>query len=613
MEALNGMNALTLVFVALCLFAIAYRFYGLFMADKVLRLKDERATPAVKYADGRDYVSTNKNVLFGHHFAAIAAAGPLIGPVLAAQFGFLPGALWILIGCVLAGATHDMVILFASVRHKGHSLGNIVSREIGPATGVVTGLAVFFILLLGLVGLALACINALHHAPWSLFTVFITIPIAVLMGFIMKSGTGRVGLASVVGLVLLLAGIIGGHFLMRPELLGEIFNIERNTLVFALPLYGFIASVLPVWMLLAPRDYLSTYLKIGTVLMLAVGIIFVHPNLQMPPVTKFFSGGGPIIGGPALPFLFITIACGAVSGFHAIIASGTTPKMLGREREALFVGYGAMLAEGFVAIMALIAACAMMPGDYFAINTPGAAYPALLAASPELAEVNLGYFSEQIGINLHDRTGGAVSLAVGMAYIFHNIPYMEELLGYWYNFAIMFEAVFILAAVDGVTRVGRIAIQESIGLLLPRFKDKSWLPGIITASALFSVFWGYLAYTGTIMAIWPLFGISNQLLGACALIVGTTMLLRLDRGKYCLCTAIPGVALACITFWAGFLQVSQSYIPRGQYLLAGMAILLMALMAFVFISAFRKWMELLRIKVTLKDEYGEPVKLLAQE
>ena len=613
MEFLNGMNALTLVFVALCVFAIAYRFYGIFLANKVLRLNNQRATPAVKYADKNDYVATNKTVLFGHHFAAIAAAGPLVGPVLAAQFGFLPGALWILIGCVLGGAVHDMVVLFASVRHKGQSLATIASKEINPLTGTVAGFAILFILILTLSGLSLACVSAMHDAPWSLFTVAITIPIAILMGLIMKFRKNSIVLASIVGVALLVVGIISGHHLMKPELFGSWFDWDIKSISLAVPVYGFFASVLPVWLLLVPRDYLSTYLKIGTILMLAIGIVFVHPTLEMPAITSFINGGGPVINGPVFPFIFITIACGAISGFHAIIATGTTPKMITNEREILFVGYGAMLTEGFVALMALIAACTLMPGDYFAINTPVDAYQDLVAMYPHLATVDLPFFIENIGIDLHGRTGGAVSLAVGMAHIFHNIPFMDELVAYWYNFAIMFEAVFILTAIDAGTRVGRFFLQEMLGRVIPKFDDKNWVPGIIITSTLFTATWGYLVYTGNISSIWPLFGISNQLLAACALIVCTTLLLRMNRKKYSLCTAIPGLFMAIITFWAGYIQVTTYYLPKGQYLLATLAITAMVLMLFVFISAFRKWMQLIKMNTTVIDEYGEEVKEIVAE
>lgn len=607
------MNALTLVFAALCIFAIGYRVYGVFLANKVLRLNSARVTPAVKYADGQDYVVTNKNVLFGHHFAAIAAAGPLVGPVLAAQFGFFPGALWILVGCVVGGGVHDLVVLFASVRHKGQSLASIASKEINPLTGTVAGFAILFILILTLAGLSLACVSAMHDAPWSLFTVIITIPIAIIMGLLMRYRKNSVGLASLLGVVLLAAGIISGHHLMESEVLSNMFDWSRQTISIAVPVYGFFASVLPVWFLLVPRDYLSTYLKIGTILMLAIGIVFVHPVMQMPAVTSFIHGGGPVISGPVLPFIFITIACGAISGFHAIIATGTTPKMIGNEREMLFVGYGAMLTEGFVALMALIAACTLMPGDYFAINTSSEMYPAFLEANPALGAVDLQYFIDKIGVDLHGRTGGAVSLAVGMAHIFNSIPFMDQLMAYWYNFAIMFEAVFILTAIDAGTRVGRFFLQEMLGRVVPKFNDKNWTPGVVITSVAFTATWGYLVYTGNINSIWPLFGMSNQLLAACALIVCTTMLLRLNRGVYSLCTAIPGVFMAFITFWAGYLQITTSYLPKEQYLLAALAAIAMVLMLFVFIGAFMKWMKLIRTRTTVKDAYGEDVKELVPE
>ncbi len=612
MEFLNGINALTLVFVAVLVFAIAYRYYGLFLANKVLRLNSNNVTPAVEFSDGKDYVPTNRNVLFGHHFAAIAAAGPLVGPVLAAQFGYLPGALWILIGCVLGGGVHDMVVLFASVRHKGQSLATIASKEIGPATGLIAGVAILFILILTLAGLSLACISAMHEASWSLFTVLATMPIAIVMGLIMRYRKDSVTLASIVGVVLLIVGITGGHELMQVREISNLFNWRIETISVAIAVYGFLASVLPVWFLLVPRDYLSTYLKIGTILMLAVGVIFVHPTLQMPAITDFVRGGGPIIGGPVLPFVFIVIACGAISGFHAVIATGTTPKMLSNEREILFVGYGAMLVEGFVALMALIAACTLVPGDYFAINTSREAYDAFILQHPNLGIVDLHHFNEMVGVDLRGRTGGAVSLAVGMAHIFNNIPFMDDVMAYWYNFAIMFEAVFILTAIDAGTRVGRFFLQEMLGRAVPKFHDKNWIPGIVITSLIFTFSWGYLVYTGNVSSIWPLFGISNQLLAACGLIVCTTMLIRMNRGKYALCSAIPGVFMAVITFWAGYEQIKDIYLPNEQYLLAFLALMAMILMLAVFVNAFKKWHSLLGIKTGKRDYYGDTVKELVE-
>lgn len=609
---LNGINALTLIFAAILIFAIAYRFYGIFLASKVLRLHPQRVTPAVEFADGQDYVKTDKKVLFGHHFAAIAAAGPLVGPVLAAQFGYLPGALWILIGCVLGGGVHDMVVLFASVRHKGESLATIASKEVSKPIGGITGIAVLFILILTLAGLSLACISAMHEAPWSLFTILLTMPIAIIMGLMMRYRKDSVTMASILGGVLLIVGIISGHYLMEIPRIANLFHWDSETISIAIAVYGFFASVLPIWLLLVPRDYLSTYLKIGTILMLTVGIIFVAPTLEMPALTSFVGGGGPIVGGPVLPFIFIVIACGAISGFHAIIATGTTPKMLGNEREILFVGYGAMLVEGFVALMALIAACTLMPGDYFAINTPVASYDAFLALHPELHTVDLPHFIDRIGIDLHGRTGGAVSLAVGMAHIFDKVPFMDDIMAYWYNFAIMFEAVFILTAIDAGTRVGRFFLQEMLGSVIPAFKDKNWWPGVIFCSAIFTFSWGYLVYTGNVSSIWPLFGISNQLLAACGLIICTTMLIRMNRKRYALCAAIPGILMAFITFWAGYLQITTIYLPEKEYVLATLAGVAMLLMGIVFIGTFQRWSQLFRIKTVKVDPYGEEVKELVE-
>jgi carbon starvation protein len=603
------MNALTLVFVSLCVFAIGYRFYGLFLANKVLELKADRVTPAVKLADGRDYVKTNEYVLFGHHFAAIAAAGPLLGPVLAAQFGYMPGALWLIIGCVLAGAVHDMVVLFASVRHRGRSLGKIAEAEIGKTVGHVASWAVLFILLLTLAGLSIAVVNAMHDSAWGTFTVFATIPIALIMGLYLHVWRdGDVKGASILGVALLFLAILAGPYVVASPTLGPMFTMSKKTIALTIPIYGFVASVLPVWLLLCPRDYLSTYLKIGTIVMLAAGICFVQPNLQMPAFTQFMNGGGPVIPGPVFPFLFITIACGALSGFHAIIGTGTTPKMIGNERDILFVGYGAMLTEGFVGIMALIAACTLVPADYFAINAAPAAFAKLGMEVQDLPAL-----AAAVEENIQGRPGGAVSLAVGMAHIFAKVPFMAHLMSYWYHFAIMFEAVFILTAVDTGTRVGRFFLQEMLGVIWPKFDDKRWWPGVILTSGIFTAAWGYLVYTGDISTIWPLFGMSNQLLASSALIICTTMLIRLNKAKYAWMTAVPGIAMAFITMYAGYLNIFNNYLPGGKYLLATLGGIVMILMVIVFIGAIMRWRELLAIKTTTKDTYGDTVLTVVEE
>ena len=609
MSSFDGVNAVTIIFAALCVFAIGYRFYGLFIAAKVLNVDANRVTPAVKYADGQDYVKTDKFVLFGHHFAAIAAAGPLLGPVLAAQFGYLPGLLWILIGCVLAGGVHDMVVLFCSVRHKGRSLAYIATREIDPTTGFVASWAVLAILILTLAGLSIACVNAMHDSLWSTYTVVATIPIAIIMGLYLQIWRkGDVLGATLLGVVLLFLCILSGPWVAsHPEYFGFL-DIDRKTMSVLIPVYGFFASVLPVWLLLLPRDYLSTFLKVGTILALALGILFVMPEFKMPAITEFIHGGGPIVGGPVIPFIFITIACGALSGFHATIGTGTTPKMIGKERDVLFVGYGAMLVEGFVAIMALIAACVLVPADYFAINAPADKFAAL-----GMSVVDLPTLEKEVAESLMHRPGGSVSLAVGMAHIFGQIPWMAHLMSYWYHFAIMFEAVFILTAVDAGTRVGRFFLQEMMGKVWPKFADKEWWPGIVITSVIFTGAWGYLVYSGDISSIWPLFGICNQLLASVTLLIGTTVILRLNKTKYAPITGVPGILMTIITMWAGCWLVINQYLPAGQYLLATLSVLVMLLMLFVIIGTIRRWLVLLNIKTTVKDDHGVEVKAIVAE
>ncbi len=609
METSAGVNALTIVFAALCVFAIAYRFYGLFLAQKVLSLDAARQTPAVRQADGKDYVATDRYVLFGHHFAAIAAAGPLLGPVLAAQFGYMPGLLWILIGCVLAGGVHDMVVLFCSVRHRGRSLAYIASNEVDKRTGFVASWAVLAILILTLAGLSIAVVNAMHDSLWSTYTVAATIPIAILMGLYMQIWRkGDVRGATLIGVVLLVLCLLSGPWVAaHPEYFGWL-DIDRKTMSVLIPIYGFFASVLPVWLLLLPRDYLSTFLKIGTIGALAIGIAFVMPNFQMPAFTQFVGGGGPIVGGPVIPFIFITIACGALSGFHATIGTGTTPKMIKNERDVLFVGYGAMLMEGFVAVMALVAACVLVPADYFAINATPEKFAAL-----GMSVVDLPTLEAQVHETLAGRPGGSVSLAVGMAHIFAQVPFMENLMAYWYHFAIMFEAVFILTAVDAGTRVGRFFLQEMMGKVWPKFADKNWVPGVIITSALFTGSWGYLVYSGDIGSIWPLFGICNQLLASVTLLIGTTVILRMNKAKYAWVTGVPGVLMTFITFWAGIWLIVNQYLPAKQYLLVTLSILVMVLMVVVIFGTIKRWLELLSIRTTTKDAWGNEVKVCVEE
>jgi carbon starvation protein len=596
-------NALVLIFAALCVFAIGYRLYGYFIVNKVLSINPARPTPAETCADGIDYVKTNKYVLFGHHFAAIAAAGPLLGPVLAAQFGFLPGALWILIGCVIGGAVHDLVVLFASMRHKGQSLAKIAESEVGKTTGHVASLAILFILILTLAGLSIAVVNALFSSAWGVFVVASTIPIAIIMGIWMyKIRPGDIKFASIIGVVLLFLAILAGPHVAESAVLSKALSLSKPALSIAIPVYAFFASVLPVWLLLAPRDYLSTYLKVITIVLLAVGIFILQPHLQMPALTQFTAGGGPVIPGKVFPFVFITIACGALSGFHAIISSGTTPKMVGSEKDVLFVGYGAMLTEGFVAIMALIAACVLVPADYFAINAAPEAFAKLGMTVHDLPRI-----ASEVHEQVQGRPGGAVSLACGMAYIFDSIPFMKGLMGYWYHFAIMFEAVFILSAVDAGTRVGRFLLQEMFGKIHPKFADRHWIPGILLTGSLFTVAWGYLVYTGDIQSIWPLFGICNQLLASSGLIICTTMLIRMGKAKYMWVTAVPGIALAFITLYADYLNITTNYIPKHDVTKVVISLVIGIMMVIIFAATIKRWIELLKIKERVTDKWGEQV------
>jgi len=552
-------NALWLVVAAACFYALAYRFYGRFLARRVLELDDQRVPPAYRLTDGKNYHPTHRWVLFGHHFAAIAGAGPLLGPVLAAQFGYLPGFLWLVIGAVLAGAVQDFIILVASMRRNGRSLPQIAWDEMGPVTGLCTMAAVLFIVIVAIAGLGVAVVNALYHNPWGVFTLAMTIPIAFFMGLYLHYWRpGRVGEVSAIGVVLLLCAVAAGRWAAQLPL-ADWFNFERGTIVWALAGYGFLASVLPIWMLLLPRDYLSTFMKLSVVLLLGVGVILLAPTIQMPPVTSFIHGGGPIIPGTLFPFVFITIACGAISGFHSLVSSGTTPKMIQRESHAM-IGYGAMLLESFVGVIALVAATLFMPGDYFAINTH---LPPEAIAALGFPVVHVQDISALVGVELAGRPGGAVSLAAGMASIFSSLPGMHGLMTYWYQFALLFEALFILTTIDAGTRVARYLLQEAAGLADNRFNDLSWLPGILLTSGLVVFAWGYLINTGSISTIWPMFGAANQLLGTLALCVGTTVLIKMGKARYAWVTAAPMCFVGVITL-TGCYELFGLFLNEGR-------------------------------------------------
>lgn len=583
------MNGIYIVIFSVLVLVLCYRYYGAFMAAKVLVLDSNKPTPAVVHEDGHDYVPTNKWVIFGHHFAAIAGAGPLVGPVLAAQFGYLPGLLWLLIGGCIAGAVHDMVILFASIRHDGLSIAEIAKKEINASTGLAASVAVIFILIITMAGMAIAVANALFNSPWGTFTVGMTIPIALFIGVYMRYlRPGRIGEASVLGTILVLLGVFAGPY-VESSWLAHYFTLSREQLNYILPLYGFFAAALPVWLLLAPRDYLSTYLKIGTILALAVGIIVVRPDIHMPALTEFIWSGGPIIPGPVWPFVCITIACGAISGFHSIIATGTTPKMISDEKEIRIVGFGAMLAETFIAIMALIAATSLFPADYFAINSSPEAFAKL-----GLNTVELDMLSNLVGEDVAGRPGGAVSLAVGMAHIFSQIPGLSHLMSFFYHFTIMFEALFILTIIDAGTRVGRYLLQEICGRVYKPMGDIHWTPGIIFASFLISFSWGYLVHGGTISTIWPLFGLSNQLLASMTLAIGTTILIRMGRTKYIWTTLLPLCFMIVSALAAGVYNIFFQYLPTSNYLLASASLIMIVLIVFVIYNAAMKWIEFLK-------------------
>jgi len=594
------MHALILVIIASLVFVLAYSIYSAFIAAKVLALDPNRPTPAVKLNDGRDYVPTNKWLIFGHHFAAIAGAGPLIGPVLAAQFGYLPGFLWILIGGVFAGAVHDMVVLFASVRHNGKSLAEVAKAQIGPFSYWLVLVATLFLLIIVLAGASISVVNALFHSPWGTFTVGITIPIALFIGMYLKwLRPGKIAEASVIGVILIILAVVLGP-VIKDSSLAPFFTFEKKDISLFVTIYGFIAAVLPVWLLLVPRDYLSSYMKFGTMLLLAIGVILVNPLIQMPPTTQFVSGGGPVIPGKVWPFVFITIACGAISGFHSLVSSGTTPKMVTNEKDIRPIGYGAMLTESFVALMALIAATVLPTADYFAINSPPALFQKL-----GMQVQDLPYLSALVGEELAGRPGGAVSLAVGMADIFSRIGGLRHLMSYWYHFAIMFEALFILTLIDAGTRVGRYLMQEIGGVVYPKLRDYTWWPGVIVTSGIFSFCWGYLLYTGTISTIWPLFGVNNQLLGGMALAISTTFLLRLGKAKYIWITVIPMAFLLITTIVAGYQNIVNNYLPKHNYLLAGISVVMIIMVVLIVADSIRVWLGILSGKMPLIKDTEE--------
>jgi carbon starvation protein len=594
------MSALILMVTALCVFALAYRFYAAWIATKILMLDDRNIAPSISCNDGQNYVPTNKWVVFGHHFAAIAGAGPLIGPVLAAQYGWGPGFFWILLGSVFAGCVHDMIVLFASYRHKGQSLSVIAEKDVSKLTGGVTAVVILFIIIVALAGLGVAVVNALFNNPWGVFSIAMTIPIAMVIGvYMFRIRPGAILSGSIVGVILVCAAVFFGP-LVAESSIASWFTFSKKEVSVLLPLYGFCAAAIPVWLLLAPRDYLSTFMKIGVIAALAVGLFFVNPMINMGFTTKFMDGGGPIIPGPWWPYVFITIACGAISGFHALIGSGTTPKMIEHETEIPAIGYGAMLTEGFVGVMALLSAVTLQPADYFAINTAPAVFQKL-----GMQVIDLPVLSQLVGLDVAGRPGGAISLAVGMAHVFANISEgLRHTMKYWFQFIIMFEALFILTTIDAGTRVARYILQDILGYIYQPLARKDWIPGSVVTSAIVSVCWGYLLYTGDISSIWPMFGATNQTLASLALAIGTTIILRIATKKaYALVTAIPCVFVTITTFAAGFLNVKM-YLARNQMLNAWLSIGIIILVFIIIAENIRVWFQLLKTEkpIGMNDE-----------
>ncbi|MEO8077624.1 MAG: carbon starvation protein A [Acidobacteriota bacterium] len=598
------MHALYVILPILGILAIAYRHYSAFIAARIMSLDDRRITPAHERNDGQNYHPTQRLVLFGHHFAAISGAGPLIGPVLAAQFGYAPGLIWLVAGMCLAGAVHDSIILWASVRRGGRSLAEIARAEIGPVAGVTAAIAILFIIVIALAGLGLAVVNALQDSAWGTFTIGMSIPLALFMGLYMyRFRKGRIGEATIIGVTGMVLAVVLGKT-VAGSALGHWFTLSRGELIVAMAAYGFVASVLPVWMLLCPRDYLSAYMKIGTIGFLVAAVVIVNPDLKMPAISQFASGGGPIIPGPLFPFAFITIACGAISGFHALIASGTTPKMIDRESDIRPIGYGAMLMEGLVGIIALIAASAMYPGDYFAINTSPSVFAAL-----GIPVVHLPQLEAAVGEHVAGRPGGAVSLAIGIAQIFSGLPGMRGLMDYWYHFAIMFEALFILTTIDTGTRVARFLVQEFLGRLYAPIGRQEWMPGAVVSTLLVVSAWGYFIWTGSVSTIWPMFGIANQLLASVALAVGTTIIINLGKARYAWVTAMPLAFVSVTTLTAGVLSVRDIFWPLAigadrsrhvqGYLNSGLTVVMMVCVVVILANALWRCTQVLRGRVPL--------------
>jgi len=625
-------NALWLVVAATCCYALGYRFYSKFIASKILALDAMRATPAERLENGRDFLVTNKWVVFGHHFAAIAGPGPLVGPVLAAQFGYLPGTLWVLAGAVFAGCVQDFVILLFSVRRDGKSLTEMAKEEIGRVGGIVAYTAVIAILVILLAVAALIVVNALKDSPWGTFTIAMTIPIAFLMGlYLRRIRPGKVLEVSVMGFVLVLLAIWGGQWISQNPALASVFTLNAQSLALLIIGYGFAASALPVWLLLAPRDYLSTFVKLGTIGLLAVGIVALHPTLHMPALTRFVDGTGPVFAGKIFPFAFITIACGAISGFHSLISSGTTPKLIARETETRMVGYGAMMAESAVAIMAITAACVLQPGIYFAINSPAGVVGATAAKATEtisnwgfpVVPADMQSLAHAVGEQtLFNRTGGAPAFAVGMAHIFSQSLGGETVMALWYHFAVMFEALFILTILDAGTRVARFMIQDALGHIYKPLGRTSWYPSILATSALIVAAWGFFLWQGVrdplggINSLWPLFGIANQLLATVALCVATTIIIKLHRAKYALVSLVPLAWLVAVTFTASWHKVLDSnprvgFLAQARALANGLAtpatarlvfnnrldavvtVILVVMVALVLLESARQWIAIL--------------------